>query len=149
MCNGNGISTNHSCMLVANKVGQKVNKFNLGFFSRKILQMINKSGNNSLFKVKKVFTDRLYHQSTTAPTQPFRNNKALQCPGISQTLWKEAAWYIHVLSYNSSGIVAFCTTSLLILLMHVSWARTSFVSYCRIKEILCQCRNSSICHLTQ
>ena len=33
---------------------------------------------------------------------------------------EEAACYIHVLSYNSSGIVAFCTTSLLILLMHVS-----------------------------
>ena len=30
--NGNSISTNHACMLVANKIGQKVKKFNLGFF---------------------------------------------------------------------------------------------------------------------
>ena len=29
--NGNSISTNHACMLVANKIGQKVKKFNLGF----------------------------------------------------------------------------------------------------------------------
>ena len=70
--------------------------------------------------VKTVSTDRLCHQSTTAPTQLKRNSKALQCPGISPTLWEEAACYIHVLSYNSSGIVAFCTTSLLILLLHVS-----------------------------
>ena len=62
---------------------------------------------HSLFKVKKGFTDRLCHQSTTASTQPKRNSKALQCPGISPTLWEEAACYIHVLSYNSSGIVAF------------------------------------------
>ena len=33
-----------------------------------------------LFKVRKVFTDRLCHQSTSAPTQPKRNSKALQCP---------------------------------------------------------------------
>ena len=73
-----------------------------------------------LFNVKKVFADRLCHQSTTAPTQPKKNSKALQCPGVSPALWEEAACYIHVLSYNSSGTVAFCTTSLLILLMHVS-----------------------------
>ena len=36
-----------------------------------------------LFKVNKVFTDRLCHQSTTAPTQPKRSSKALQCPSIS------------------------------------------------------------------
>ena len=30
--NGKSISTNHACMLVANKIGQKVKKFNLGFF---------------------------------------------------------------------------------------------------------------------
>ena len=47
--NGNCISTDHACMLVTNKIGQKVKKFNLGFFCRKILQMINKSGNKSLF----------------------------------------------------------------------------------------------------
>ena len=47
--NGNSISTNHACMLAVNKIGQKVKKFNLGFFFRKILQMINKSGNTSLF----------------------------------------------------------------------------------------------------
>ena len=47
--NGNSISTNHACMLVANKIGQKVKKFNLGSFFRKILQMIKKSGNKSLF----------------------------------------------------------------------------------------------------
>ena len=47
--NGNSISTNNAYMLVANKIGQKVKKFNLGFFLRKILQMINKSGNKSLF----------------------------------------------------------------------------------------------------
>ena len=47
--NGNSISTNHACMLVANKIGQKVKKFNLGFIFRKILQMVNKSGNKSLF----------------------------------------------------------------------------------------------------
>ena len=46
--NRNSISTSHACMLVANKIGQKVKKFNLGFFFRKILQMINKSGNKSL-----------------------------------------------------------------------------------------------------
>ena len=72
-----------------------------------------------LFKVKKVLTDMLCHKSTTAHTQPKRNSKALQLPGISLTLWEEAACYIHVLSNNSSGIVAFCTTSLLILLKHV------------------------------
>ena len=33
--NGNNISTNHAFMLVANKIGQKVKKFNLGFFSQK------------------------------------------------------------------------------------------------------------------
>ena len=31
--NGNSISTNRACMLVENKIGQKVKKFNLGFFS--------------------------------------------------------------------------------------------------------------------
>ena len=30
--NGNSISANHAYMLVANKIGQKVKKFNLGFF---------------------------------------------------------------------------------------------------------------------
>ena len=48
--NGNSISTNHACMLVANKIGQKVKKFNLGSFFRKILQMINKNGSNLYFK---------------------------------------------------------------------------------------------------
>ena len=33
--NGNSISTNHACMLVAIKIGQKVKKFNLGFFSER------------------------------------------------------------------------------------------------------------------
>ena len=33
--NGNSISTNHACMLFANKIGQKVKKFNLGFFSER------------------------------------------------------------------------------------------------------------------
>ena len=33
--NGNSISTNHACMLVANKIGQKVKKFNLGLFFQK------------------------------------------------------------------------------------------------------------------
>ena len=34
--NGNSISTNHACMLVANKIGQKVKEFNLGsFFSER------------------------------------------------------------------------------------------------------------------
>ena len=33
--NGNIISTNHACMIVVNKIGQKVKKFNLGFFSQK------------------------------------------------------------------------------------------------------------------
>ena len=47
--NGNSISTNHACMLVANEIGQKVKKFNLGIFFRKILHMINKSGNKTLF----------------------------------------------------------------------------------------------------
>ena len=32
--NGNSISTNHACMIVANKIGQKVKKFNLGFFQK-------------------------------------------------------------------------------------------------------------------
>ena len=73
-----------------------------------------------LFNVNKVFTDRLCHQSTTAPKKPKRNSKALQCSGISMSLREEAACYIHVLSYNSSGIVAFCPTSLLRLLIHVS-----------------------------
>ena len=49
LLNGNSISTNHACMLVANKIGQKVKKFKLGYFFRKILQMINTSGNKSLF----------------------------------------------------------------------------------------------------
>ena len=30
--NGNCISTDHAYMLVTNKIGQKVKKFNLGFF---------------------------------------------------------------------------------------------------------------------
>ena len=33
--NGTSISTDHACMLVVNNIGQKVNKFNLGFFSQK------------------------------------------------------------------------------------------------------------------
>ena len=33
--NGNSILTNHACMLVANKIGQNVKKFNLGFFFQK------------------------------------------------------------------------------------------------------------------
>ena len=33
--NGNSISTNHAIMLVANKIGQKVKKFILGFFSER------------------------------------------------------------------------------------------------------------------
>ena len=33
--NGNSISNNHACMLVANKIGQKVKKFNLGIFFQK------------------------------------------------------------------------------------------------------------------
>ena len=33
--NGNSISINHACMLVANKIGQKVKKFNLEFFFQK------------------------------------------------------------------------------------------------------------------
>ena len=49
LLNGNSISTNHACMHVPNKIGQKVKKFILGSFFRKILQMINKSGNKSLF----------------------------------------------------------------------------------------------------
>ena len=48
---GNCISINHAFMLVANKIGQKVKKFNLGFFFRKIQQMINKSDNKSSFKI--------------------------------------------------------------------------------------------------
>ena len=33
--NGNSISTNHAYMLVANKIGQKVKKLNIGFFSER------------------------------------------------------------------------------------------------------------------
>ena len=33
--NRNCISTDHACMLVTNKIGQKVKKFNLGFFLQK------------------------------------------------------------------------------------------------------------------
>ena len=33
--NGNSISTNHAFMLVANKIGQKVKKFNFGIFFQK------------------------------------------------------------------------------------------------------------------
>ena len=45
-------------------------------------------------------------------------------------------------------------TGAAILLMHVQcinliWTHTSFVRYCHIEEILCQCWNSNICHLTQ
>ena len=39
-----------------------------------------------LFKVSKDFIDRLCHQSPTAPTQPKRNSKALQCLGAYQCL---------------------------------------------------------------
>ena len=35
-------------------------------------------------------------------------------------VWVIYTCYIHVLSYNSSGIIAYCTVNLLILLMHVS-----------------------------
>ena len=41
--NGNSISSNLAFMPVANKRGQKVKKFNLRLFCRKIQQMINKS----------------------------------------------------------------------------------------------------------
>ena len=58
--NANSISNNHACMLVVNKIGQKVKKFNLGFFSRKILHMINKSGNKSLFQI--IFLDDFVFQ---------------------------------------------------------------------------------------
>ena len=105
-----------------------------------------------LFKVKKVFTDRLCHQSIIAPTQPKMNSKALQCPGISPTLGEEAACYIHVLSYNSSGIVTFLhdkSVDSLNACFNLIWTHTSFVMYCHIKEILWQCWNSSICHLTK
>ena len=30
--NGNCISSDHACILVTNKIGQKVKKFNLGFY---------------------------------------------------------------------------------------------------------------------
>ena len=44
------MSSNLSFMPVANKVGQKVKKFILRLFSeKKQQQMINKSGNKSLF----------------------------------------------------------------------------------------------------
>ena len=33
--------------------------------------------------------------------------------------------------------------------INLIWTHTSFARYCHIKEILCQCWNSSICHLTQ
>ena len=46
--NGNSISSNLLSMPVANKMGQKVKKFNSDCFI-KIQQMINKSGNKSLF----------------------------------------------------------------------------------------------------
>ena len=35
LLNGNSISINHACMLVANKIGQKVKKFNFVFFSER------------------------------------------------------------------------------------------------------------------
>ena len=44
--NGNSISSNLAFMPVANKIGQKVKKFNLRFLCRKIQQMINKSAKN-------------------------------------------------------------------------------------------------------
>ena len=44
--NGKSMSSNLACMPVANKKGQKVKKFD---FFGKIQQMINKSGNKSLF----------------------------------------------------------------------------------------------------
>ena len=47
--NGTSISTDHACMLVVNNIGQKVKYSIWDFFLRKILQMINKSGNKSLF----------------------------------------------------------------------------------------------------
>ena len=43
------MSSNLVFMPVANKVGQKVKKFILRLFFRKIQQIINKSGNKSLF----------------------------------------------------------------------------------------------------
>ena len=46
--NGNSISTNHACMLVANKIGQEVKKLNLGFFQKDTTDGY-KSGNTSLF----------------------------------------------------------------------------------------------------
>ena len=46
LSNGNSISSNLAFMPVANKIGQKVNKFNLRFFCRKIQQMSNKSAKN-------------------------------------------------------------------------------------------------------
>ena len=45
--NGKSISTNHACMLVANKKGQKVKKVQFRIFFQK--DMINKSGNKTLF----------------------------------------------------------------------------------------------------
>ena len=46
---GNSISSTQEYMPVANKIGQKVKKFN--FFSRNIQKMINKSDNKSLFLI--------------------------------------------------------------------------------------------------
>ena len=50
LLNGMNMSFNLAIMPVANKVGQKVEKFILIlFFFGKMQQMINKSGNKSLF----------------------------------------------------------------------------------------------------
>ena len=46
LINGNSISSYLVFMPVANKIGQKVKKFNLRFFCRNIQQMINKSAKN-------------------------------------------------------------------------------------------------------
>ena len=50
--NGNSVSSSLAFIPVANKIGQKVKKFNLRFFCRKIQQIINKSA--------KIFTLKLF-----------------------------------------------------------------------------------------
>ena len=47
--NGKSMPSDLAFMPVANKVGQKVKKYFLKLFFGKIQQMINKSGNKSLF----------------------------------------------------------------------------------------------------
>ena len=104
-----------------------------------------------LFKVKKVFTDRLCHQFTTAPTQSKRYSKALQCPGIIQILWEEGACYIHVLRLQQQRHCSFLhhkSVDSINACINLIWTHKSFVRYCHIKEILWQRWNSSICHLT-